>query len=84
MQRRLRSAATIVPSHGAIGDGSIIEVNRSVMREVQARARELKGQGKSADEAASTIQKELQTKHADWPRANGLAAAARSAFAELQ
>jgi len=76
--------ATIVPSHGAVGDASIIEVNRSVMREVQARARALKGQGRSADEAASTIQKELQAKHADWPRANGVAAAARSAFAEVQ
>lgn len=73
---------TIVPSHGAIADGSIIGVNRSVMRDVQARARELKAQGRSADEVATTIQTEFQAKHPEWPRANGLAAAARSAFAE--
>src|SRR5262245_26815747 len=73
---------TIVPSHGAVGDGSIIGVNRSVMREVQTRARELKAQGRSADDAATTIQKELQAKHPEWPRANGLTAAARSAYNE--
>jgi len=73
---------TIVPSHGAVGDGSLIGVNRSVMLEVQARARELKAQGRSADETATTVQAEMQAKHPQWARANGVAAAARSAYAE--
>ena len=73
---------TIVPSHGAVGDGSIIAVNRAVMREIQARTRELKAQGRSADETATTVQAEMQAKHSQWPRANGVALAARAAYAE--
>jgi len=75
---------TIVPAHGAVGPGSIIATNRQIMEAVQARARALKAQGRSADEAASTIQTEFAAQHPDWPRANGLAAAARSAWAESQ
>jgi len=74
----------IVPSHGAVGDGSLIAANRAIMQRVQTRVRELKAQGKSIDEAASAVQAELQAQHADWPRANGLSAAARAAYAEAQ
>ena len=73
---------TIVPSHGEVGPGTIIATNRTIMQGVQARARALKGEGKSADEAATAIQTEFQAQHPNWPRANGLAAAARSAYAE--
>ena len=75
---------TIVPAHGAVGPGTIIAANRSLMQGVQARARELKTQGRPADETATTVQAEFQAKHPDWPRANGLAAAARSAYVEVQ
>ncbi len=73
---------TIVPAHGAVGPGSIIAINREIMQAVQARARALKAQGRSADETATTVQAELAAQHPDWPRANGLAAAARAAFGE--
>lgn len=73
---------TIVPSHGAVGDGTLIASNRAVMQRIQTRVRELKAQGRSADEAASSVQAELQAEHPDWPRANGIAAAARAAYAE--
>ena len=73
---------TIVPSHGAVGDASLIAANRAVMMAVQTRAGELKAQGKSADETAATVQKELEAQHPGWPRANGVAAAARAAYAE--
>jgi glyoxylase-like metal-dependent hydrolase (beta-lactamase superfamily II) len=73
---------TIVPSHGAVGDGSLIAANRTVMEEVQERARDLKSQGRSADETATAVQAEQQAKHPNWPRANGLAAAARAAYSE--
>jgi glyoxylase-like metal-dependent hydrolase (beta-lactamase superfamily II) len=72
----------IVPSHGPTGPGTIIATNRSVMLAVQARALALKSQGKSADETASTVQAEFQAQHPQWGRANGLAAAARSAYNE--
>jgi hypothetical protein len=52
------------------------------MLAIRDRARELKAQGKPADEVATTVQKELQEKHPGWPRANGVLAAARSAYAE--
>jgi glyoxylase-like metal-dependent hydrolase (beta-lactamase superfamily II) len=72
----------IVPSHGAIGTGDLIGQNRAIMLEIQSRAGALKREGRSADEAASTVQQELQAAHPGWPRANGIAAAARSAYAE--
>jgi glyoxylase-like metal-dependent hydrolase (beta-lactamase superfamily II) len=75
---------TIVPAHGEVGPGTIIAANRNIMRAVQSRARALKAEGRTADDAAKTVQAELQAQHPDWPRANGLAAAARSAYAESQ
>jgi glyoxylase-like metal-dependent hydrolase (beta-lactamase superfamily II) len=74
----------IVPSHGPIGDGSLIASNRALMRDIQTRVRELKAQGKSADEVATSVQTEFPAKHPGWPRANGLAPIARSAYAEAQ
>jgi glyoxylase-like metal-dependent hydrolase (beta-lactamase superfamily II) len=75
---------TIVPAHGEVGPGTIIATNRSIMQAVQARARALKAEGKSADDVATTVQNEFQAQHPGWPRANGLANAARSAYAEAQ
>jgi hypothetical protein len=72
----------IVPSHGVVGDPSIIGGNRAIMLGVQRRALELKAQGRSSDDTAMTVQKEFQAMHPDWPRGNGLAAAARAAYAE--
>jgi len=75
---------TIVPSHGAIGTGALIPVQRSVVSLIQSRARELKGQGRPADEAATTIQSELTAEHPAWPRSNGIASLARSAWTEAR
>jgi hypothetical protein len=52
------------------------------MQEVQTRTRELKAQGRTIDEAATTVQTEVAAKHPGWGRANGLAGAARAAYAE--
>ena len=73
---------TVVPSHGAVGEGSMIAANRAFMQAVQTRARELKSQGRSAADAATAIQAELQAQHPGGPRANGLLNAARAAYAE--
>ena len=62
--------------------GALIAANRAIMQAVQARALALKAEGKSIDEAASTVQTEFPAQHPGWPRANGLAAAARSAYTE--
>jgi glyoxylase-like metal-dependent hydrolase (beta-lactamase superfamily II) len=73
---------TIVPAHGEVGPGSLVAANRTIMRAIQDRVRELKAKGASADEAVAAVQKEFQAQHPDWPRANGLTSAARSAYAE--
>lgn len=72
----------IVPSHGAIGTGSLIAENRALMTEIDSRVRQLKSQGRSIEETATTIQTEMQAKHPGWPRANGLPAIARAAYNE--
>jgi glyoxylase-like metal-dependent hydrolase (beta-lactamase superfamily II) len=76
--------SVIVPSHGPLGNGSLIPANRALMRDIQARVRELKAQGKSADDVATIVQTEFPAKHPGWPRANGLAAIARSAYTEAR
>jgi glyoxylase-like metal-dependent hydrolase (beta-lactamase superfamily II) len=75
---------TVVPAHGEVGPGTIIAANRELMLGVQARTVALKKEGKTADEAAATVQKEFQAKQPTWPRAQGLAGAARAAYAEAQ
>lgn len=74
----------IVPSHGAIGDGSLIAANRALMTGIDARVGQLKSQGRSIDETATAVQAEMQAKHPGWPRANGLPAIARAAYTEAQ
>jgi glyoxylase-like metal-dependent hydrolase (beta-lactamase superfamily II) len=73
---------TIVPAHGPIGAGSIIATNREFVTAVRTRALALKAQGQTIDAVAMAVQMEVQAQHPDWPRANGLAALARSAFSE--
>jgi hypothetical protein len=58
----------------------LIATNRTWVRQVRERALALKKEGKSIDETAETVSKELQAQHPEWPRANGLAALARSAY----
>ena len=72
----------IVPAHGDIGPGSILQTLQTAVLGIQARARELKAQGKTVDETATTVQMEYQAKHPTWGRVNGVAALARSAYAE--
>jgi glyoxylase-like metal-dependent hydrolase (beta-lactamase superfamily II) len=71
----------IVPAHGPIGDGALIGVNRAFMQAIDARVRQLKAQNQTVDAIATTVQKEMQTKHPDFARANGVAGAARAAYA---
>ena len=73
---------TVVPAHGAVGPGSIIGANRELMKAIDSRVRALKAQGRPIDEVATTVSTEMQALHPGWPRANGLAAAARSAYTE--
>ena len=74
--------ARIVPSHGEMGDGSLIERNRTYLQAMQARAAELKREGKTVEQATDTIVAEFKSKYPDW---NGNAASgARIAYSEAK
>ena len=49
---------------------------------LQTRVRELKAQGKSADEVAQTVTTEIQAKVPDWTAPMRIGAAARAVYAE--
>ena len=70
----------IVPSHGDMGDGSLIEMNRKCLRELQARAVALKREGKSLEETTGLITAEFRARYPDWIGNPG--PAARSAYNE--
>lgn len=73
---------TIVSAHGEVGTGALTSVNRRFMQAIQARTRALKAQGRSVDDVAATVQKEMEMEHPTWARANGTAGAARAVYAE--
>jgi hypothetical protein len=70
-----------VPSHGRIGDGSLIGQQRGVLDALQARVRALRMEGRSADEAAKLLTAEFQAKYPDWTGPNRVGAAVRSFYA---
>ena len=53
----------IVPSHGVMGGESLIARQRMVLMQVRTRVGELKAQGLSVDNVASTVTSELQAKY---------------------
>jgi len=72
----------IVPSHGGVGDASLISEQRAVMRAIQSRAADLKKQGKTADETAATVQNEMTAKYPNWAAPARVGAIAKAAYAE--
>ena len=72
----------IVPSHGGVGDASLIAEQREVMKAIQSRAAELKKAGKTADETAATVQSELTAKYPNWAAPARVSAIAKTEYAE--
>jgi len=70
----------IVPSHGAMGDGSMIAAYRAFLTTVRERAAALKKDGRSIDETVRTLQDELQSRY----NRNQMASAVRAAYNEAQ
>ena len=70
----------IVPSHGPIGDLSLVTNYRTYLTTIQRRVAELKREGKTIDEATTTVTAELQSKY---PTAGGrLTGTIRAAYNE--
>ncbi len=73
-------ASHIIPAHGDRGDGSLIGIDRSYLRELQTRVAALKREGKSLDETTPLITAEFQTRYPGWTGNAGQAV--RSAYNE--
>jgi glyoxylase-like metal-dependent hydrolase (beta-lactamase superfamily II) len=72
----------IVPSHGEMGDGSLIVKNRDHLKALQSRVAELKREGKTLEQTADTIIAEFKSRYPDWTGNAG--SAARSTYAETK
>jgi glyoxylase-like metal-dependent hydrolase (beta-lactamase superfamily II) len=72
----------VVPSHGPVGDASLIADQRTMMKAIQARAIDLKRQGRSADDAAAAVEKEFQAQFPDWSAPARVTIIARTAYSE--
>jgi glyoxylase-like metal-dependent hydrolase (beta-lactamase superfamily II) len=60
----------IVPDHGALGDGSLIQKEKAFLVDARMRSLELKRQGTSVDDAGKTVTAELKAKYPDWENGN--------------
>ncbi|HEU4779725.1 MAG TPA: MBL fold metallo-hydrolase, partial [Steroidobacteraceae bacterium] len=69
----------LVPSHGPIGDVSIIGGYRAYLTHIRTRSAELKKEGKSLDQAIQAVTDEMAVQY---PDKNRLAGAIRAGFNE--
>jgi glyoxylase-like metal-dependent hydrolase (beta-lactamase superfamily II) len=76
--------ARVVPSHGSIGDATLVSRATAFLRAVQSRVSELKRDGKTAEEAAAAVVAEIAPAYPEWGNPSGAAAAARAAYAEAR
>jgi glyoxylase-like metal-dependent hydrolase (beta-lactamase superfamily II) len=74
--------ARIVPSHGEMGDATLIAKDRDYLSTIQRRAAELRSQGTSQDATADIVSREMAAKFPDWTNGPRVAVAAKTAFAE--
>jgi glyoxylase-like metal-dependent hydrolase (beta-lactamase superfamily II) len=70
----------VIPSHGAMGDATLIDAQRITMATLASRSAELKREGKTVDQTVQTLGAEIRAKNAGWT--GNPDAAIRSAYAE--
>jgi glyoxylase-like metal-dependent hydrolase (beta-lactamase superfamily II) len=74
----------VVPNHGEVRDATLISGQREVLRDLQRRARELKAEGKTAEQAGQTLTAEFDVKYPEWKSVTGIPAIVRRLYAESQ
>lgn len=74
-------AAHVLPDHSAVGDGSMVELEKRFIGDLQSSALELKRKGVSAEDAGKQLGTEFKAKYSDWPSMN-VAGFVRSIYAE--
>jgi len=75
---------TVIPNHGDVRDASLISSQREVLRDLQRRSRELKAEGKTAEQAGQTLTAEFDVKYPDWKGVAAIPAIVRRFYAESQ
>jgi glyoxylase-like metal-dependent hydrolase (beta-lactamase superfamily II) len=63
-------AAHVLPTHSAVGDGSLVAKEKAFIVDLRTRALGLKQQGVDADQAGKLLTTEFKTKYPDWPITN--------------
>jgi glyoxylase-like metal-dependent hydrolase (beta-lactamase superfamily II) len=72
----------VVPDHGALGDGSLIAKEKAFLLDLETRSLELKRQGKSAADAATTVTAEFKAKYPDWQTMGPVANVVKRVYSE--
>jgi glyoxylase-like metal-dependent hydrolase (beta-lactamase superfamily II) len=60
-------AAHVLPTHSAVGDGSLVAKEKAFIVDPRTRALDLKQQGVDADKAGGLLTAEFKTKYPEWP-----------------
>ena len=72
----------VVPDHGELGDGSLIQKERAFLLDVQSQAQQLKRKGVSAEEAGKMVTETLKAKYPDWPNLRGVPNVVQRVYSE--
>lgn len=72
----------VVPSHGPLGDGSLIDEQRTYLETLDAQVRGLRASGRSADETAELVTGAMRAAYPGWTGERWIGAAARAAYRE--
>ena len=72
----------VVPSHGKLGDATLIARDREFIQAVQSRVAALKREGKSIDDAVAAVVAEIAPQYPEFGNAGNAGAMARAAYAE--
>jgi len=67
----------VIPNHGEVHDASLISGLREVLRDLQRRTRELKAEGKTAEQAGQTLTAEFDVEYPDWKGVTAIPAIVR-------
>jgi len=74
----------VVPSHGRLGDATLIARDHEFIEAVRARVITLKREGKSIDDAVAAVVAEIAPRYPEFGAATNAGAMARAAYAEAQ
>lgn len=74
----------VVPSHGKLGDVTLVARDRAFIQAVQTRVAVLKREGKSIDDAVTAVVAEIAPQYPEFGNPTNAGAVARAAYTEAQ